>query len=94
MGDTNRSSCTEKFLLVVLVSNVFAKATAPIAVPCSPVVGSCYCKIGTSFLLMQHRVFFLNTWWYRGFFSIKIFVCVTYGGSAIFVPYVGVETRH
>ena len=52
MGDTNRSSCTEKFLLVVLVSNVFAKAAAPIVVPCGPVVGSCYCKIGTSFLLM------------------------------------------
>ena len=53
MGDTNRSSCTEKFLLVVLVSNVFAKAAVPRAVPRGPVVGSCYCKIaGTSFLLM------------------------------------------
>ena len=62
VGDTNRSSCTEKFLLVVLVSNVFAKAAAPIVVPCGPVVGSCYCKIGTSFLLMKQRVCFLNSW--------------------------------
>jgi len=29
----------------------------------------------------------------QGFFSIKIFVCITYGGYAIFVPYVGTEAK-
>ena len=29
----------------------------------------------------------------QGFFSIKIFVCVTCGGYAIFVPYVAVEAK-
>ena len=29
----------------------------------------------------------------QGFFSIKIFVSMTYGGYAIFVPYVGVEAE-
>ena len=29
----------------------------------------------------------------RGFFSKKIFECMTYGGYAIFVPYVGVEEK-
>ena len=29
----------------------------------------------------------------QGFFSTKIFVCMTYGGYAIFVLYVGVEAK-